>query len=147
MKTFRRIASTGALVLALAGSAGAHAADTPADSPAAPILQSLIKMAEQYAIPMIDFFKVQLTRHELSGLAQVVSAKAMTQRASIPTPQTFPQYVRDNMQASPSRDPSLDHWKTPYAFQRNGQIGVIFSAGPDRRYGTPDDIRHEIQLP
>lgn len=131
------------LCLSAFADANAQSAGKPAEV-SEPLLAGITKMAEESAAPLLNFFKVHLTRYELSGLVQAISAKAMTSR-SIPSAQNFQQYVRDTMQSS--RDPSLDYWKTPYAFQRNGKIGAVFSAGPDRRYGTADDIRQEFELP
>jgi hypothetical protein len=34
----------------------------------------------------------------------------------------------------------LDSWRTPYRFEKNGKAWTITSAGPDRKFGTKDDV-------
>lgn len=97
-----------------------------------------------FAKPIIDFAKSTMVKYEMSSLAKTIQAKAYGKNI-IPTPENFRQYVRDSMQSS--RDPSLDLWDMPYKFERKGKLGVIVSYGPDKKKGTSDDIRHEVDLP
>ena len=34
----------------------------------------------------------------------------------------------------------VDSWRTPYRFEKNGKAWTITSAGPDRKFGTKDDV-------
>jgi hypothetical protein len=34
----------------------------------------------------------------------------------------------------------VDSWRTPYRFEKNGKTWTITSAGPDRKFGTKDDV-------
>jgi len=94
--------------------------------------------------PFSNYIKTILVTYELSTMARTIEVKAIGKNI-FPTPENFPQYLRDTMQSS--RDPSLDLWGTPYVFERRGKVGIITSCGPDKQRGTSDDIRQELQLP
>lgn len=104
----------------------------------------LIEYVEDQMKPVINYFKIILTKHEMSTMARSITVKAIG-KGIVPTPANFRQYIRDSMQSS--RDPSLDQWNTPYAFERKGKQGLIVCLGPDKKRGTPDDIVYQVTLP
>jgi hypothetical protein len=60
----------------------------------------------------------------------------------------FVDYVRRNMRTKTgqSRDTSKDFWGTEYRYEHpSGRIRVV-SAGPDKQFGTDDDISSGYQL-
>lgn len=55
----------------------------------------------------------------------------------------FPAFLRESMtQASGkrTRDPSADLWGTPFRIEKTPYGFRVLSAGPDRKWGTADDL-------
>jgi hypothetical protein len=70
-----------------------------------------------------------------------------TEQARAPKDQSeFEKIVRDGIQRAFGRDPSLDSWDKPYVYERipsrdaRAVLYTITSCGPDRLFGTSDDI-------
>jgi len=57
----------------------------------------------------------------------------------------FSGFMRENMRTAAknvARDPACDMWGTAYVFRLRDTDIELYSAGPDRKWRTPDDIRH-----
>lgn len=89
---------------------------------------------------------VQAELHEISKMIILDHVGGV----ELPTPETFPQYLRENMRPQKAkngikRDLSSDQWGTEYHYQYDSarnRIRVI-SAGADFKFGTADDLYSE----
>ena len=43
-------------------------------------------------------------------------------------------------------DPSVDEWGMPFHYERHGAVFKVISAGPDRKFGTKDDIVQQEEI-
>ena len=54
-------------------------------------------------------------------------------------------FIRENLRGT-GGDPSVDPWGTPYRHVIRDNQMTIFCAGPDKRFGTPDDVKQTAGL-
>jgi hypothetical protein len=79
--------------------------------------------------------------YEMESIAQMVHLGIVT--GEEPTPQNFSNYLRENLLvrvAYSQRDTSLDFWGSPYKLSKKRGRFLITSAGPDKKFGTKDDM-------
>jgi hypothetical protein len=50
------------------------------------------------------------------------------------------QFIRQHLAPTPDRDTSVDFWGTPYRHEVHAENLKLASAGPDKVFGTADDI-------
>jgi hypothetical protein len=59
----------------------------------------------------------------------------------LPAPERYSGYLRDSGGYTlGGRDMSQDPWETPYTLSIEGDTYSVRSAGPDKEYGTEDDV-------
>jgi hypothetical protein len=59
----------------------------------------------------------------------------------------FRGFVRQRVRMGKGKgDPAKDQWGTPLRCEIRGKIFKVFSAGPDRTFGTADDLAGEQEL-
>ncbi len=98
---------------------------------------------------VVDKFQVAATQNvELKGIAQAV-AMHYTDSQQLPV-ENFGDFLRENMRTAdgqpPKRDPAIDPWETPYQLLQVNKGFQVRSAGPDKEYGTEDDLIHAYDL-
>ena len=95
-------------------------------------MQPELQAAEQELEALeADDQRVVAARAQLANLAALLD---QARGASPHYPETLPE--------APPQDP----WKTPVSYSRTGpDRAVLRSAGPDRAFGTPDDLVHELR--
>jgi len=88
----------------------------------------------------IDELKSVAVKMELQQLAYLVYIDTID--GTVPNPRTFPNFIRRNALITTSRkDSAKDYWGTYYRFWFTSSQFLIVSAGPDRKFGTEDDIQ------
>ena len=58
-------------------------------------------------------------------------------------PDSIADLTKDGTDDNPSLlkpDDLVDAWRTPFRFEKDGKAWTITSAGPDRKFGTKDDV-------
>ena len=92
-----------------------------------------------------------VTQQEVSALCRMIYAEFVVNEERFPnrSDALWTEYIRSRMQTNArGRDKGQDIWQTAYRVQvfkevhgRGGQTGFsVISAGPDREFGTGDDI-------
>lgn len=86
-------------------------------------------------------------QNELNGIARVLHTDSMS-AMELPTPEQFADYIRKNVirKENVNRDPATDMWGTGYQLTIEGRTARVSSAGPDKQFGTSDDIVAEARL-
>lgn len=97
-----------------------------------------------------DMVKVSSTQGELASISQIIYLEWVADE-KLPPAESIQEMIRTNMTAAGNRDVSKDTWGTPYAYaavNENGQdiAFILLSAGPDKQYGTDDDIQLKRKL-
>lgn len=67
--------------------------------------------------------------------------------ASRQVPRDWAQFISDSFSSKGKKLTDRDPWDTPYRFLVSPKAVEIASAGPDRRFGTPDDLSRSIARP
>jgi hypothetical protein len=99
-----------------------------------------IYKGQAQAKPLLHLIERFTTEVEVSNMIQFMEADAL--EGDFPTPESFESYLRKNNKSKlPGRDPSVDYWGTPYRLELHDHIITITSAGPDKQFGTGDDVR------
>lgn len=91
-----------------------------------------------------DMTRVTAVQMELQGISKVIYLEYIAEDR-LPPPETIAGLIKANMSAPGDRDVTLDMWDTPYAYrplmQGTVEVGYeVISFGPDRTFGTEDDI-------
>ncbi len=97
-----------------------------------------------------DMVKVSTTQGELASISQIIYLEWVADE-KLPPAESIQEMIRTNMTAAGNRDVSKDTWGTSYAYaavNENGQdiAFILLSAGPDKQYGTDDDIQLKRKL-
>jgi hypothetical protein len=59
----------------------------------------------------------------------------------------FRAFVRERVRIGKSQaDPSIDPWGTPLRVEFHGRLMRVMSAGPDKTFGTADDLKGEQDI-
>ncbi|MBF0430794.1 MAG: hypothetical protein HQK83_05915 [Fibrobacteria bacterium] len=83
------------------------------------------------------------TMSEVKSISKIIYIDFIIATGSLPENPSggWRAYIRNNMQSDlPNRDTSVDIWQTPYRVREKGTGFVVSSAGPDKKFGTSDDI-------
>jgi hypothetical protein len=110
-----------------------------------------VKFAQQSA-GLLSIVETSTVQTELSQMAQVIRLDALTDPQSVPTPETFSAYLKRMMTNTSGRtdivrDYSLDRWGQPFRLLVSSDSErSIASAGPDKRFGTQDDLTVKFRL-
>ena len=79
-------------------------------------------------------------QYEIGQIINILELDSLTGE-SFPDPQTFSEFLRNNMRSkAQTRDTSKDQWGNPYRLELNGATATVRSAGPDKQFGSADDI-------
>jgi hypothetical protein len=93
-----------------------------------------------------DIVRVYQTKQELAGQVHMLESDSVAN--GLPAPERYAHYLRDSGgYALGGRDLSQDPWETPYTLSIDGNTYCVRSAGPDRQYGTEDDVFVEREVP
>jgi hypothetical protein len=87
-----------------------------------------------------DTIHVYQAKQEIAGQVHMMETDAIAN--GLPSPETYAHYLRDSgTYKLGGRDASQDPWETPYKLEMNEDgTYCIRSAGPDKQYGTEDDV-------
>jgi hypothetical protein len=92
----------------------------------------------------VNIGKIVSTSGEVHNIAKMLYYDYVINGRSLSTlsQDEFRKYLRDEMQSSdPARDTAKDRWFTPYRLTVLDNAGFeVRSAGPERCFGTDDDI-------
>lgn len=86
---------------------------------------------------VIDTFFV---KQNIKKIAQLVGQEYFLNKT---LPSDLPEFIRENLSTKSGnvkRDPALDWWGTLYALKTVGGQPAVASAGPDKKFGTIDDV-------
>ena len=86
-------------------------------------------------LPVWGETEIKLTRTDALKLRQAVLQWRFTHQGDCPDTATL---VRDHILDAASHQ--VDAWKQPYKIECEGAEVVVSSSGPDRRFGSEDDI-------
>jgi hypothetical protein len=102
--------------------------------------------------PVLDYSRVVAVQVEVNEIGKMLALDRVTDGAIV-SPDAFPDYLRQHMRASSSspkgsqvRDLAQDQWGSPYKLETGTSKAKVLSAGPDRRFGTGDDIYSYVLL-
>lgn len=98
---------------------------------------------------LMDYGTVSAVQAEMSGIAKVIKLSSIEGEIPESDPEKFAQYLRTYMGAQSdkvNRDFSKDMWQTPYKLEITEGGAVIISAGPDKSFGSKDDIKATVKL-
>jgi hypothetical protein len=102
------------------------------------VLYGIYKGLEK-AKPLIHVFERFTVEVEVTNIIRFMQTDAVG--SELPTPEAFEGYLKKHVKtAIPGRDTSLDYWGTPFKLEIHERIVIISSAGPDKQFGTEDDI-------
>ena len=93
--------------------------------------------------------KQVVVQSEISDILRFIHLDAIDGPQGVPTSQGFADYLRRNMKTDghgASRDVSLDLWQSPYQIEMMGNRVIVKSAGPDRVFGSADDIASGLDI-
>lgn len=93
-----------------------------------PLQVGVLVLVAMYLVSAVAVAQAYRTR-EADGDARVMQADAAL--------------LRHCAQDSQRRCQANDPWQTAYRLERSGDDWVVISAGPDRRFGSADDVRVE----
>ncbi|MGZ3691639.1 MAG: hypothetical protein ACXVAX_09055 [Pseudobdellovibrio sp.] len=97
----------------------------------------------------LNFFTVAGVQVEMSNICKVIKLDSIDGQIPSEDPEKFAAYVRANIKTQdgkPGRDFSKDMWNTPYKLEIKGRIATVVSAGPDKQFGTKDDVRASTDI-
>lgn len=97
-----------------------------------------------------DMVRVSTTQGELASISQIIYLEWVSDE-KLPPSDSIHDMIKNNMTAAGNRDVTKDLWETPYAYAAANENGVdvafiLLSAGPDKLYGTDDDIQLKRKL-
>lgn len=86
---------------------------------------------------------------EMSNICKVIHLYSIDGSQPSTDPNEFAEFVKKNIKAQTkdiNRDFSKDMWGSQYRLQLVGNIATVLSAGPDKQFGTSDDLRSSTEL-
>lgn len=95
-----------------------------------------------YAVPKFQKAQIDNTKNNLKMLQQVSDAWRATHAGECPTVQR----LKDEKEISASSDTN-DAWGSAYKIVCDDESSTVISFGPDKKEGTPDDIRFPDTTP
>lgn len=97
--------------------------------------------------PLLQTGNVMQAQVELQGISRLVTAEIVSGNPI--EPRNFSEYLKKNLVLQNNdfqKDTSKDPWGIAYQLRYEKTRAVIRSAGPDRQYGTPDDLQTSVRL-
>lgn len=98
-----------------------------------------------------DMVRVSSTQGELASISQIIYLEWVADE-KLPPAESMRELIRESMNAAGNRDVTKDTWGTYYAYgtvvDANGveTAFILLSAGPDKQFGTDDDIQLKRKL-
>lgn len=98
---------------------------------------------------ILDFYTIAGVQIEMSNICKVIQLDSIDGEAPSDDPARFAEFIRQNIKSqngSGNRDFSKDMWGSSYKLELKKRVATVVSAGPDKKFGTEDDIRASTDL-
>jgi hypothetical protein len=106
-------------------------------------LQQGLKNAE----PLLDYTRIFAVQTEINSISQIIHLESLDgQRLD---PSQFEGFLKKHMSVQgkdATRDVSKDIWGSSYKLEVRDNFATVISAGPDKKFGTNDDVRGSTRL-
>lgn len=83
--------------------------------------------------------KLSVSGTELGGIDKALLVYKHT-TGDYPQEEQFRQFLSENLLSRGGKDQGLDQWGSSYSYKRYSNGYRITTAGPDKRFGTEDDL-------
>lgn len=90
-----------------------------------------------------------VTKQRLTAIADAAMLQAAAgEELSLSSPASCRAFIKKfvRLKGSAKGDPSVDQWGQPIRCQMKGSLLALDSAGPDKQFGTKDDIKASADI-
>ena len=100
--------------------------------------------------PILMATQTTATQFEVNEITKMIKLDYISAPDQLPTAENFGEYLKKNMRVQDpthaDRDVAADQWGTAYKFEREDTVVRVISAGPDKAFGTDDDVYSRRKL-